>query len=357
MKIGAPEAHGRGAAEGFLRDLCTLERYGDGAKASLTSPRCCSNKDGRTMSETSSTTRAQASADFDKARNRAFLQRVFSSLAGRPHDLLSYDDVRRKLHIVEMGAPRLEDVPLDKIIGSVGRYKDFTRTFLPRESHLKARWVKLNAAARGSIGFPPIEVFKVGDAYFVRDGNHRVSVLRQIGAPTVQAYVTEVTTRIPLDADTTESELPEFEECNRFLEITGLDRLRPEQNLRCSIPGRYRDLLEHISVHRYFMGIEQDREIPYEEAVASWYDNVYMPLVRVIREEHILRDFPHRTETDLYVWIIEHEYFLREKYGAKDIPDKEAAEHYAREFTEAPLRRLWRNVRRLFSFLRSSQDN
>ena len=301
-----------------------------------------------TMCQSSSLSRAQAAADFDRARHKAFLQRVFASLSRRPYDLLSFEEVRRKLHIVEMGAPRLEDIPLDNIVGSVGRYRDFTRTFLPRENHLKARWVKLNAAARGLTGFPPIDVYKVGDAYFVRDGNHRVSVLREMGAPTVQAYVTELLTRIPVDTDTTESDLAALEGYARFLEKTQLDRLRPEQDTRCSLPGHCHELLEHISVHRYYMGIEQDREIPYEEAVTSWYDNVYMPLVKVIREENILQGFPGRTETDLYVWIIEHEYFLREKYGVEDVADKEVAEHYAKEFAEAPLRRLWRRLLQFF---------
>jgi hypothetical protein len=300
------------------------------------------------MNESSTISRAQASADFDRARNKAFVQRIFSGLSSRPYDLLSYEEVRRKLRAVEMGAPTLEDIPLDKIVGSVGRYKDFTRTFLPREDHLKARWVKINAVARGATGFPPIDVYRIGDAYFVRDGNHRVSVLKEMGAPTVQAYVTEVSTRIPLASDTTETDLAALEGYALFLEKTQLDRLRPEQNTRCSLPGHCHDLLEHISVHRYYMGIEQDREIPYAEAVTSWYDNVYMPLVKVIREENILRGFPGRTETDLYVWIIEHEFFLREQYGVEDIADKEVAEHYVREFAEAPLRRLWRRLLHFF---------
>jgi len=299
------------------------------------------------MDDPSTSSRMKASADFSQARKKVFMERVLSSLAGRPTHLLSYEEVRRNLHLRERGAPRLEDIPLDKIVGSVGRYKDFTRTFLPLEEHLKERWVRVDALALGQTGFPPIEVYKVGDVYFVRDGNHRVSVARQLGSPTIQAHVTETTSRVVPDTDTTQDELAGMKEYTLFLEQTQLDRLRPQQDLKCSVPGHYHDLLEHISVHRYFMGIERDCGIPYEEAVTSWYDNVYMPLVRVIQKEAILRDFPHRTETDLYIWIIEHEYFLREQYGVEDVRDEEVAEDYAREFTEVPRRRIGRKLRGL----------
>ncbi len=299
------------------------------------------------MDETPASSRIQASADFNQARKKVFMERVRSALAGRPTDLLSYEEVRQKLHLREKGAPTLEDIPLDKIVGSVGRYKDFTRTFLPLEEHLKERWVRVDALARGQRGFPPIEVYKVGDVYFVRDGNHRISVARQLGAPTIEAYVTEATSRVLPDTRTTQSELESMKEYTLFLERTQLDRLRPQQELKCSVPGHYRDLVEHISVHRYYMGIEHNREMAYEEAVTSWYDDVYMPLVRVIQEENILRDFPHRTETDLYIWIIEHEYFLREEYGVEDVPNDKVAEDYARLFTEVPLRRIGRKLRGL----------
>ena len=299
------------------------------------------------MDDPSTSSRIKASADFSQARKKVFMERILSALAGRPTHLLSYEEVRQNLHLRERGAPRLEDIPLDKIVGSVGRYKDFTRTFLPLEEHLKERWMRVDALALGQSGFPPIEVYKVGDVYFVRDGNHRVSVARQMGSPTIQAYVTEATSRVLPDTDTTQDELAGMKEYTLFLEQTQLGRLRPQQDLKCSVPGHYHDLLEHISVHRYFMGIERDCEIPYEEAVTSWYDNVYMPLVTVIQKEAILRDFPKRTETDLYIWIIEHEYFLREQYGVEDVPDEEVAENYAREFTEVPWRRLGGKVRRL----------
>ncbi len=95
--------------------------------------------------------------------------------------------------------------------------------------------------------------------------------------------------------------------------------------LETSIPGQYEKLLEHISVHRWYLGVQKGKEIPYEEAVISWYNNVYMPLVLMIREQDILTDFPGRTETDLYLWIISHQWDLRESLG-EEISAEEAAD-------------------------------
>jgi nucleotide-binding universal stress UspA family protein len=167
----------------------------------------------------------------------------------------------------------------------------------------------------GMTGLPPIEVYQIGDAYFVRDGNHRVSVLRQMGASAVEAYVTQVDAKVRLAPDDDLDDLIIKEEHTRFLEQTRLDELRPESELSVTVPGMYEVLLEHIAVHRYYMGIERQREIPYHEAVMDWYDTVYTPVVHVIRERSVLTDFSDRTETDLYLWVVEHREALREGLG------------------------------------------
>ena len=88
---------------------------------------------------------------------------------------------------------------------------------------------------------------------------------------------------------------------------------------------RVRDL-EHVEVHRHFMGLEQQREIPYQEAVAHWYDEVYLPVVEIIRQRGMLRDFPGRTETDLYIWLAEHRAALQDSLGWEIGPDAAAAD-------------------------------
>ena len=88
--------------------------------------------------------------------------------------------------------------------------------------------------------------------------------------------------------------------------------MRPAAQVLLTLPGQYERLLEHISVHRWFLGIERQREIAYPEAVGSWYDRVYMPIVEGIREAEMLREFPKRTEADLYLWLIEHLWYVRQ---------------------------------------------
>ncbi len=256
-----------------------------------------------------------AAQDFQRARRKAALKEIMARLTGKSIGLLSYEDVRKKLRAHPSGTRVLQDIPLDAIAGSVGRYNDFTRDFLPLKDMNQDRWVRIKSAISDLRGVPPIEVYQIGEVYFVMDGNHRVSVARQMGVPQIQAYVTELKTRVPLSPEVKPEELIIKARYAEFLEHTRLDELRPGADLSVTLPGKYRVLEEHIRTHRYFMGNEQKREIPYEQAVSHWYDNVYMPVVEVIRERGLLKDFPERTETDLYLWIMEHRAALEEEIG------------------------------------------
>jgi hypothetical protein len=206
-------------------------------------------------------------------------------------------------------------IRLDQIVGSVGRYRDFDRAFLPLSGANSERWKRLDVALNRLEDVPPIEVFQIGDVYFVRDGNHRVSVARANGLSHIEAWVTEVETPVPLSPDVRPDELIIKAEYADFLRQTKLYELRPEARIELTEPGRYRQLLEHIHVHHYYLGLEQQRDIPYGEAVASWYDHVYLPTVTHIRDSDILKEFPNRTEADLTMWITYHRDRLRERYG------------------------------------------
>ena len=120
-----------------------------------------------------------------------------------------------------------------------------------------------------------------------------------------------------IDGDTLEM-LGEYQ---NFLERTRLDKLRPEQHLRLSVAGGYQRILEHIAVHRYYMGLEQKRDITEDEAVTDWFDNVYLPIVNAVRDEDMLKDFPNRTAGDLYLWVVDHQHYLREHMRQEGRPD------------------------------------
>lgn len=246
--------------------------------------------------------------DFNEARLKASLQETLARLRGKSNELLSYEEVARKLKLRSRSDRGIRDIPINAIVGSVGRYTDFTRTFLPRRPEDQDRWARVKAAMNDPVGpgMPPIEVYKVGDAYFVLDGNHRVSIARQDGAEFIEAHVIEIGTDIPVTPDLQPDDLIIKAEYAGFLEKTEIKILFPGADLSVTVPGQYETLLEHIAVHRYFMGLDYRREIPYREAVKHWYETVYTPFIEPIHERGILRWFPGRTETDLYLWVSKH---------------------------------------------------
>lgn len=271
-----------------------------------------------------------AVADFREARHRASMEQIMARLRGESVDLLSYEDVRKKLRATVAPGVELKEIPLDAIVGSVGRYSDFTRSFLPRHDSNQERWARVQVAVNDPQGVPPIEVYEVGDVYFVRDGHHRVSVARQLGSTHIQAYVTRVKTRVPLSPGVRVPDLWIKAEYAEFLERTNLDQLRPGANLEMTEAGQYGKLEEHIAVHRYFMGLDEKRDVSWEEAVAHWYDVVYLPVVELIRRQGILDEFPNRTETDLYLWLLDHRAALEEALGW-EVATESAAQHLASE--------------------------
>ncbi len=281
----------------------------------------------------SSSVRQQADTAFSQARRRVFFQKILGFITGhQPDTLLSFDQVRNKLKIRGQHYVGTQTVPIDKIVGTTGRYQEFNRAFLPTQEHIRERWKRIYEAAHGATGFPAIDVYKIGDAYFVRDGHHRVSVLKELGATSVEATVTELDTAVPISPDLAEADLDLKEEYAIFLQESGLEDQRPEIAIEFTLPGQYRKLHEHIAVHRHFLGLCEQREIPYAEAAARWYDEVYRPMVRVIREAGVLDEFPERTEADLYLWIIEHRHYLSQRYG-QDVSLAQAAAEFTQEFS------------------------
>ena len=269
---------------------------------------------------------------FEDARRREWIAALTDALYQAPHDLLAFDDVRQRLQIHGQRDLGLQTIPLDAIIGSEGRYADFDRHFLPRSDRTRDRWENVNRAAQQYIDLPPIDVYKIGAVYFVRDGNHRISVARRAGQHEIDANVTELLVAVPMSTALTADELPLMEEYSDFLEWTQLHELRPTQRIEFSESGGYLELIRHINGRRYFMGIEQQRPIPIAEAVTDWYDNIYLPVVAVIRNEHILQHFPGRTEADLYRWIMEHRWYMLEKAGGQDPGPAAAATDFAQTY-------------------------
>lgn len=294
-----------------------------------------------------------AQSDFDRARQRAFLRRVWAFLSGQENRLLSYDEVREKLHIGGLAYRGLQAVPLDKIVGSVNRYHDFDNAFLPTQSHTRWRWKSISRAFYQEVNLPPVQLYQVGEIFFVADGNHRVSVAREKGAIYIDAEVHECDVRVAVSPDIKAEDLIILGEKTQFLEQTQLDKLFPEADIQLTVLGGYLRLLEHIAVRRYYLGIEWQRHFSQEEAVVNWYQMVYLPLVEIVRQQDILKEFPRRTEADLYLWIMDHKHYLLDQFG-DDL--NAAAADFADHHGKHPVKRLIDAVENLVDDLTGDEE-
>jgi nucleotide-binding universal stress UspA family protein len=262
--------------------------------------------------------------DFQSAHLRAKLQGVLARVTGRSNELLSYEDVASKLKLQGRSDRGMQSIPVDAIIGSVGRYTDFTRTFLPRRAQDQQRWANVKAMTLDLVGLEPVEVYKVSEVYFVLDGNHRVSIARQEGWKQIQAHVIEIQTDIPLTPDVRPEELIVKAEYADFLEQTGFNKTQEIVDLRITIPGGYQKLLDEISCCLCQIEQEEQHECSLQESAESWYREIYLPFEEAVRERGMMRWFPDRTVTDLYVWMTDHRSELEKELGWSIRPEAAA---------------------------------
>jgi hypothetical protein len=250
----------------------------------------------------------QSDRDFSRARRRAFLRRIGAYLRRDPasNQLLSFDEVKGALGAISQVYLGLREVPVSKIVGSVGRHRDFDRAFLPSKPDLATRWRRIDEIMHREEELPPVSLYKIGDAYFVKDGNHRVSVARQQGIEMLDAEVIELRSRVPVDSALTARDLLHKLEHRHLLERLPIDRVLPEIEVEFSDVADYRRLATYIEAHGFRVSQLWKRYVSPEEVLRDWYEYDYCPIAEMIREEHILDSFPDRTELDLYLWIVYH---------------------------------------------------
>lgn len=276
---------------------------------------------------------------WTRARRGVLIQKIVSTFKNRPVDLIPFEEVRTRLHLTQKYCRGQQDIELARIRGSVGRYKDFTSAFLPRRKNLCQRWERVYRLV-STQDVPPIEVYQVGDAYFVLDGNHRVSAARQEGMKTIAAYVCEFVTPIGLSAEADLDEVIIKAEYAEFLKETHLDKLRPGQEIVFTCPGCYRELECLITMFREDLEETQGEVISYEDTLLLWYDVVYSPAVHEIKKSGMMERFPGRTEADLFVWMWQHQNRLLVHYATNPV-------HRGVEAVSSFVKRLWLVVRRL----------
>lgn len=288
---------------------------------------------------------------FDEARFKSLLNSLKYILIGRNNELLSFDKIKNSFGLYKQNYLGMQTIEVDKIVGSIDRYSDFDRYFLPKKAHLQRRWAKIHNLLVKDVILPPVKLYKVGDLYFVLDGNHRVSVSKKLGVKYIDAEVIEFVTDVPLKPDMSPEQIFLEAEREKFLKITGLKKARPDIKIRITVPGGYDFLLSQIN--KLMVQLNENKKIDekpltFEEASLIWYDNIYLPALEFIDSYGILKKFPNRTKTDLYVWINEHKRYLSLKYG-RDVVIKFAAKDFLLRYANSPLRRLKLKIIRLLN--------
>jgi hypothetical protein len=150
------------------------------------------------MSQVMPSIEKMAAADFEQALHKATWRNWFSWLTRKSNDLLPLTQIRQCLGFKGQHDLGLRTVPLDRIVGSQGRSGDFDRAFFPRQSRTRTRWVRIDTAYYQDVSLPPVNLVKIGENYFVEDGNHRISVARMRGQQFIDAFVTELDTLVSM---------------------------------------------------------------------------------------------------------------------------------------------------------------
>ncbi len=289
---------------------------------------------------------SMARNDFSRLRMKESIGRIIALLSAQKDEMLSLGDVRSLLRPESETYRGMQTVPIEKIVGSEGRYKDFNKAFLPRHDKLMRRWIRVDEAHYRNVILPPIKLFEIGGAYFVRDGNHRVSVAKAQGAEFIDAEVISLSSEIALTPEMTRDEIKRavigFEK-KRFFKTTKLDKLRPDCHMDFTEVGRYDEILDHIREHKWYLNLSKTEEIPFTDAAVSWYDKVYAPIIAIIRETGLISRFSNVTEADLYVFIGKHWGELRDRYGPL-FTLEEAAEDFSGAWKKSRVRRWGRLV-------------
>lgn len=279
--------------------------------------------------------------DFSRARSKGRMQELMSTLQWKNSELLSFYEVTKLLKPRNETYMGIKPIPVDHIIGSEGRYHDFTLAFYPKKEMLRSRWESVDTAHHEYVTLPPISVYKLSDCYFVRDGNHRVSVARMQGVEFIDAEVVELDSQIKLEPGMTPRQLRkrvvEYER-DRFLDEYHLDRFMDMNLLKFTAPGMYPEIINHILVHKYYINQDSKDEIPFDVAAKSWYDKVFLPIVTEIKREGLLTSYPGKSEGDLYLWIVRYWDELKSNTG-KPVSIANASLDYKNRFAKGWFKR------------------
>jgi hypothetical protein len=250
-----------------------------------------------------------AQHDFLRARRRAIVARLATRLRFEPDDvevILPYEEVIEALGFVSERRLGLQVVQISAIVGTVDRERDFDRHFRPTSGRVRSRWEQIAAAMRRGDPLPPVDLYKVGEVYFVRDGHHRVSVACALGHADIDAYVTEVITRVGVDHPITPADLPLKTHERVFYERVPLPE-EARSKIRLSDPWDYAILAEGVEAWGFRAIQKHGEPLDREQTARLWLETEYRPVVEMLREAGMI---DRGTETEAYLRIAADRYRL-----------------------------------------------
>lgn len=289
---------------------------------------------------------AQTDEDFNKAHNKALFNEIQHFLNPDEATLISFSDIKKLLKPKNEVYKGMTVVPINLIVGSEGRYHDFDNRFFPKSMHLKSRWEHIDMAHIQDINLPPISLYELGGVYFVRDGNHRVSVARSKGIEFIDAEVVSLKSEVHLKPGDNLAKMTrqviQYEK-RVFYTETNFGDITDYWVLDFSVPGQYDVIYNHILTHKYYINMNKTEEISMEDAIISWFKTVYLPVIKVIDRHRIMRLFKKRTKADMYVWVIKYWDELKQKFN-QDIPLDTVADYLTRKYGMNLTRRIWNKI-------------
>jgi hypothetical protein len=252
---------------------------------------------------------ADAQFDFSRARRARALARLSARLrrADDVDHILPFEEVVRALGRIGERRLGLQVIPLDSVVGTVDRSREFDRAFRPTSPRVRERWQRINTAQRKGESMPPIDVYRIGELHFVKDGHHRVSVARALGYKDINAYVTEVLTQVGADREIRLRDLPLKSHQRLFFERVPLP---PEarERIHLSDEWRYAALAEAVEAWG-FRAIQARREpLSRPEVAEAWFREEYEPVVAMLAEAQLIPKGV--TDTEAYMQVAHLRYLI-----------------------------------------------
>jgi hypothetical protein len=245
---------------------------------------------------------ADAENDFQRARRRQVMSRLATWLRRQPDDvniMLPFDEVVAALGRTGERRLGLQVITLDSIVGSVDRSREFDRRFRPTSGQVRERWQRLALAQRRGEAVPPIEVYRIGDMHFVVDGHHRVSVAHALGLKTIDAYVTEVMTRLSPGGIRYRGDLLVKDYRRIFLDRVPLIG-EARRAVSLTDPWDYAELAESVEAWGFRLMQDEGRYLDRATVARRWYDEEFVPVVRMLRQAGMIET---QTEAEAYMWV------------------------------------------------------